>query len=233
MKHLSRNFRLATLIACTLMSASGANETTGGTAPVDTSAADAAKAEAKALAAQQKADKKAAADKAKAEKAEAAEKAKAEKAEADKVAKAEAETKRKQETEQKKLDAAKAKEDKKAAAEKAKADKAQAAADAKAAKEANKQPEQNGVRRPKPDGACGKAWAHMDELTLARGGSTVPIAALLEATNAAGLNEGNVRAEYARWRKFNGVTGRIVDPKPAAPEAAATNGDTSGTVASA
>jgi len=29
-----------------------------------------------------------------------------------------------------------------------------------------------------------------------------------------GLNEGNVRAEYARWRKFNGVTGRVTLPTP-------------------
>jgi hypothetical protein len=29
-----------------------------------------------------------------------------------------------------------------------------------------------------------------------------------------GLNEANVRTEYARWRKFHGVTGRISAAKP-------------------
>ena len=57
----------------------------------------------------------------------------------------------------------------------------------------------------------------MDKLTLDRGGNPVPIAALLTVTTADGLLEGNVRAEYARWRKFNGITGRIVDAKPEAP----------------
>lgn len=48
----------------------------------------------------------------------------------------------------------------------------------------------------------------------------MPIATLIEASNKASLNEGNVRAEYARWRKFNGVTGRVTLPTaPAAPAA--------------
>jgi hypothetical protein len=51
----------------------------------------------------------------------------------------------------------------------------------------------------------------------------VPIANLIEANSklAAPLNEGNVRAEYARWRKFNGVVGRISAPAPAATAATA------------
>lgn len=228
MKHLNRNFRMATLMACALMAAAGKNTsggtpaTTGGTpAPAPAAQDDAAKA---AAAAQAKTDKaaadKAAADqkkadaaKAKAEKAETDKKEKADKAEAKKKADADAKAKRDQEAADKKAGAEQAKADKKAAADKAKADKAQAAADAKAAKEANKMPEQNGVRRPKPDSLCGKAWAIMDQLSKDRGGP-VPIAPLLEATNKAGLNEGNVRAEYARWRKFFNVSGRIVDAKP-------------------
>ena len=35
---------------------------------------------------------------------------------------------------------------------------------------------------------------------------------LLEIAKARGLNEGNVRVEYARWRKFFGITGRIGAP---------------------
>jgi FtsZ-interacting cell division protein ZipA len=214
MKQLSRNYRMAAMLALCLMSAS-TEGSTGGTAP-DTSAADAAKAEAKALKEQAAADKKAAAAKAKADKAEADKAAKAQKeqdAQAQKDAKA-------KEAADKKAAAEQAKVDKKAAAEQAKKDKAEAAAQAKADKAASKQPEQNGIRRPKPDSLCGKAWATMDALTAERG-STVTIAALLEATNTMGLNEGNVRAEYARWRKFNGVSGRIVDPKAAPAESGA------------
>lgn len=121
-------------------------------------------------------------------------------------------------------DAAKAKKAEEAAAKKAAVEKEKA--DKKAAKEAKakakaeeaakvKMPEQNGVRRPKPEGLCGKAWAEMDRLSAALG-QPVPIATLLESTNKQGLNEGNVRAEYARWRKFNSVTGRVTLPTPPA-----------------
>jgi hypothetical protein len=122
--------------------------------------------------------------------------------EADKAAKAEA---RKAEKEAK----AKAKEDEKAAKAAEKEAKKKAAEEAKAA---SKQPEQNGVRRPRPETLCGKAWAVMDQLSMNQG-SPVAIRTLLDATGPLGLNEGNVKAEYARWRKFNGVTGRVMSPE--------------------
>ena len=160
---------------------------------------------------------KAAEDKAQAA-AEAKVKKDAEKAEKDKL-KADAKVAKeieKQANAQAKLDA-------KAETDKAKAEKALEKMAAKPAKVV--MPEQNGVRRPKPEGLCGKVWTQADDLSRNLG-SPVPIAALLESTKAAGLNEGNVRAEYARWRKFNGVTGRIVaqvavitPPVPQAPAA--------------
>lgn len=85
-----------------------------------------------------------------------------------------------------------------------------------AEREANRMPEQNGIRRPKPNTKCGRAWAIADELSQELGQPT-PVAPLLERAVAEGLNEGNVKAEYARWRKFNGVTGRITLPKEEAP----------------
>lgn len=97
--------------------------------------------------------------------------------------------------------------------------KKQEAADKKAAKEAARMPEQNGVRRPKPDGLCGRAWALADKLSGELGQPT-PIANLLEAARAEGLSEGNVKTEYARWRKFNGVTGRVSLPSAAPAEQA-------------
>lgn len=91
------------------------------------------------------------------------------------------------------------------------------AADAKAKREAdraaNAMPEQNGVRRPKPDTLCGKAWELCDKISASLG-SPAPISYVIQAAESAGLNEGNVRAEYARWKKFNGVEGRVAVPLP-------------------
>lgn len=124
----------------------------------------------------------------------------AQKSEAEKKAAADAKAAKKAQAEQ-------AKAEKKAAKEKAKADK-------EAAKAANKMPEQNGVRRPKPGTKCGLAWAIFDELSAATGAPTA-IGPSLAKAKEQNLNEANVRAEYARWRKFHGITGRIAAPAPA------------------
>jgi chromosome segregation ATPase len=103
----------------------------------------------------------------------------------------------------------------KTAAAEAKAKAAQEKEDAKAAKlaerEANRMPEQNGIRRPRPATKCGRVWELADSLSTEA--QPVSIAELLATANAEGLNEGNTKAEYARWRKFNGITGRIVAEK--------------------
>lgn len=99
-----------------------------------------------------------------------------------------------------------ARKDKAAADKKAKEDAKLAAA---AAKEAKKQPEQNGVRRPSPDGKCGKAWALMDQLSQALG-QPVAIADLLAVSRTMDMNDNMVRSNYAAWRKFNGVVGRVL-----------------------
>jgi len=104
-----------------------------------------------------------------------------------------------------------AKADKKASVEAEKAAKAQAKLDAKAAKEAQRQPEQNGVRRPGPDGLCGKVWGLADSLS-AEMSQAVPIANLLKAGEEQGMNVSNIRTEYARWKKFHGLSGRITAP---------------------
>lgn len=152
---------------------------------------------------EQKAAEAAAAAQKKAEKDEATRLKKEQKA-AEAAAKKEAKAAEKAAKEQEKKDAAAAK-----AAEKA------AAAEAK---KANQMPESNGVRRPKPDTLCGKAWAIFDEIS-AKNGSAASIAEALKVSNEQGLNEGNVKAEYARWRKFFGVSGRIPAPSAPAPDA--------------
>lgn len=142
-----------------------------------------------------------------AEKAAAAAKKAEEKAQA-KAAKDAAKAEEKAKKDAEKLAAKEAKEAEKAAKAQ---EKIEAAAAAKAAKEANKMPEANGVRRPKPETLCGQAWAVFDEVS-AKNGAPASIKESLEIAKARGLNEGNVRVEYARWRKFFGITGRIAAP---------------------
>lgn len=84
-----------------------------------------------------------------------------------------------------------------------------------AEREANRMPLQNDVRRPKPETLCGQAWAIFDDVSQ-RNGSPATIGESLEISRSQGLNDSNVRAEYARWRKFHGITGRLVAPAQAA-----------------
>ena len=139
--------------------------------------------------------------------AEAKAKKDAEKAEAKRL-KDEQKAAEKAEKEAKKEAEKAAKEAEKAAKE---AEKEDAAAAAKAAKEAQKMPESNGVRRPKPETLCGKAWAIFDEVSQ-KNGAPASIKESLVVAKERGLNEGNVRVEYARWRKFFGITGRVTAP---------------------
>lgn len=160
-------------------------------------------------------------EKAEAAAAKAAEKkTKAEAKAAEKAEKAEA---RKIELAEKKAAKEAEKAEKTKAREEAKIQKAKEKEEAKLAKEkereANRMPEQNGIRRPKPNTLCGKAWELADSLS-AELKQPVPIKNLLEAAKQFDLNEGNVKAEYARWRKFNGVTGRVSLPKEEATEEA-------------
>ena len=150
---------------------------------------------------------------AKAAEKEAKAKEKAEKAAAAKVKKDQeaAEKKAKKEAEKAEREAKKAQE---------KADKEAKKAEKLASKEANKMPEQNGIRRPKPETETGKVWALADNISASLGQPT-PIANLLEQGQAAGLNDSTIRTQYARWRAFHGITGRVTIPTPAAPVAPA------------
>ena len=158
-----------------------------------------AAAEAKAAAAKSAKEAK---DKEKAEKAA--------KAKAEKEAKA-AEAEAKKEADKAAREAKKAV--KKAAKEVAKAEK-------EAAKAAVKMPEQNSIRRPKPDTETGKVWGLADSISASLGQPT-PIANLLAAGQEQGLNDSTIRTQYARWRAFHGITGRVALPVavPVAPAA--------------
>lgn len=80
-----------------------------------------------------------------------------------------------------------------------------------AAKLASKMPESNGIVRPKEGTACGKAWAIFDAVSQETG-APATMAEVLRRGLAVELNEATIRTQYARWRKFFGISGRLIDP---------------------
>lgn len=114
------------------------------------------------------------------------------------------------------------KAEEKAAKEAAKAEAAAAKAAAmEAAKASRQQPEQNGVRRPKPETQCGRIWDLADKLSNEIA-APVSIAVLMTEAHKNGLLEDNtIKTQYARWRKFHGVVGRVAAPAAEAAPAAA------------
>lgn len=92
--------------------------------------------------------------------------------------------------------------------------KAAKAAEAKVAREAAKGPEQNGIRRPKAGTVIGNVWAILDAASAKK---QAPAALADVKEDAKDINGATLRTQYARWRKFNGVAGRVA--KPAAPAA--------------
>lgn len=113
----------------------------------------------------------------------------------------------------------KAREDKKA---KEKADREAEAERKRQEREAKKEPEQNGIRKPSVGTLCRAAWDLFDAVT-AEMGQSAPISYVLPVALAKGLNEANVKAEYARWKKYHGISGRVAVPVPANIAAAAAN----------
>lgn len=99
---------------------------------------------------------------------------------------------------------------------------------AKAAKEAAKasRERQNDVLHPLEGSACGKAWAIFDALSKETG-EPAKLAAAVERGSEAGLNVGNIKAEYGQWRKFHGVPaqGRVKKEKPTKEETPQTSAE--------
>lgn len=76
------------------------------------------------------------------------------------------------------------------------------------AKLENPRVEQNGVLRPNSGTKCGAAWDLFDSKSSEKG-APVAVKEVLDEASAQGLSEGNVRAEYSRWRRFHGIVGRV------------------------
>ena len=49
----------------------------------------------------------------------------------------------------------------------------------------------------------------------AKMGAPVPVAYALQAAESKGLNKDTAKTQYARWKTFNGITGRVATPMPA------------------
>jgi len=97
--------------------------------------------------------------------------------------------------------------------------KAQKLAEKEAAKAAAKMPEQNGVKRPKPGTLCSAVWEIADKISMETG-KPAEVADVIAQAKADGLNEGNARIEFARWRKFHGIASKPGRPAKSEAEAA-------------
>ena len=103
--------------------------------------------------------------------------------------------------------AAAAKADAKAAKD---AEKAAKAAEAES-KKAAKQPEQNGVRQRSPGTKTGRVWEICNAVS-AKLNQPAPVKDVMEAGVAEGLHTTTIRCQYAAWKKFHGLSGRIAAP---------------------
>lgn len=79
-------------------------------------------------------------------------------------------------------------------------------------REANRMPEENGVRVPKPGTKTRRVWDLADALSNQLNAPT-PVKPLLEACAEEGINDSTTKTQYARWRKFHNVSGRITAPQ--------------------
>lgn len=69
-------------------------------------------------------------------------------------------------------------------------------------------PQQNGITRPSAGTTCLRVWDLCDSMTVSLG-RTVPLSAVIDAAKGLGINQFTARTQYACWRKFNGIFGRV------------------------
>jgi hypothetical protein len=106
----------------------------------------------------------------------------------------------------------------------AKAALAQGKKDAKAASKPAKvakevMPTQNGMTQPRAGTSSDTLWAVYDAAMVTKG-SAPALEEVMDEARGTGITDGTIKAAYAHWRKFNGITGRVVSAaKLAAKEA--------------
>lgn len=76
--------------------------------------------------------------------------------------------------------------------------------------------EQNGVKHPSEGTLCDQVWVIAQNLSgfIAEGkavdhSKVATLSQVVKAAEAAGINKYTARTQYARWRTFNGITGRL------------------------
>lgn len=66
----------------------------------------------------------------------------------------------------------------------------------------------NGITHPAAGTLCAKVWDAADEISK-KTHTIAAAAAVREHPLTAGINEATIKTQYARWRQFHGVTGRL------------------------
>jgi hypothetical protein len=78
--------------------------------------------------------------------------------------------------------------------------------------------QKNGVTRPASGTATGKIWDLADKLSADAEGQPVPIATLRAHADLRQTNENTLKTQYARWRNYHGIKGRVGQPVKSAEE---------------
>ena len=67
---------------------------------------------------------------------------------------------------------------------------------------------QNGVTRPAEGTQCGKIWALADEISRIQH-TVAAVASVREHSSMKEVNDHTIKTQYAKWRKFHGISGRL------------------------
>lgn len=73
-------------------------------------------------------------------------------------------------------------------------------------------PESNGVRQPRENTHCARIWTLATKMST-DAKATVAVGDLIEVATGEGYNEATIKTQYARWRKFHGIEGRVESAK--------------------
>lgn len=82
--------------------------------------------------------------------------------------------------------------------------------------------ERNGITRPASGTTTGGIWDVADEISMSHNGHPATIAEVRAHAKMLHVNDHTIKTQYARWRGFHGIKGRVqlvqAAPQPASPE---------------
>ena len=67
----------------------------------------------------------------------------------------------------------------------------------------------NNITRPATATLCGKIWSAADEISAHQHGIPAAVAAVKLHPNCLGINSHTLKTQYARWRQFNSIKGKL------------------------